>query len=463
METQTLINWLSDHFELATTAFFAIISAVAIYFRSRQTKNGKKTLAKSLAKNLGEPLTLHPEIDPVKCLGCGTCTAACPEGDILKLIDHKAVLVAPTKCVGHGECEKACPQSAITLVFGTKTRGMEIPRINSNYETNIQGLYITGELGGMGLIRNAIKQGVIATQHAFKQLKQSPLRSALSATSTIDLLIIGAGPAGLAASLKAKELGLNYLCIEQNSFGGTVFNFPRQKIVMTVPADLPLVGLMKFKANHVSKEELLEFWNGVRAKQALNIQEHTKFDSLQIHELGFQIGYTHTKNEVKAPQTIIARKVILAIGVRGSPRKLGLPNEDLAKVAYNLIDAEQYENKQIVVVGGGNAGVEAAIALAKDTLHNEVRLLVRGKAFDRCNETNQNLVQQLANAGRITICYESSVKEIFPETLTLDLTGEKKSIANDYLFVFAGAEMPQKFLATLGVAIDQKFGEALAA
>lgn len=432
----------------------ALVGWASVRKRSRGTQLAKALLHKSISNKLDEPLTLHPEIDPTLCAGCGSCTAVCPEGDILKLINHRAVLVSPTQCVGHGECERACPTGAISLVFGTKKRGLDIPRISGDYETNIPGVYITGELGGMGLIRNAVRQGVAAVNHAVQTLNRASLKTAaISGQSIYDFVIVGAGPAGLAACLAAQQAKKTYLCIEQNSFGGTINNFPRQKIVMSQPAELPGYGKMKFRNNQVSKEDLLEIWNEIRARFGLKIQEQTRFEGFTPESGGFAV--------MTNQGAIRARKVILAMGVRGSPRRLGLPNEDLPKVTYNLIEPDQYKSTQVAIVGGGNSAVEAAIALANSKLSNQVILLVRGAGFDRCNEENQRRVNQLAGEGRVQILFNSQVKEIHPQQLVIQCGEGLKKISNQYLFVFAGAEMPSKFLMSLGIAIDKKFGESL--
>lgn len=323
---------------------------------------------------------------------------------------------------------------------------MDIPRITGNYETNVPGLYIAGELGGMGLIRNAAKQGFLATSHAVKNLKKN-------ANADTDILIIGAGPAGFSAGLTAVANKVNYICLEQNSFGGTIYNFPRQKVVMTHPVDLPIVGKMKFAGNHVSKEELLEYWDDIRRKTGLRITEKTKFENLARDGDIFIVKTSSGQ--------IRARKVILCIGVRGTPRRLGLPNEDLPKVTYNLLDPEQYQERGVAVVGGGNAGVEAAQMLSNPKYRNRVTLLLRGETFDRCNEENQKIINKMAQEGKLEIWKNSSVKEIHADRLVIKSEKDEKVIPNDFLFVFAGAEMPHKFLMDLGVKIDKKFGEAL--
>jgi len=404
-------------------------------------------LEESIATRSHEPVSLHPQVDPTLCAGCAACTDVCPEGGILRIVDHKAVLVSPTQCLGHGECERACPTEAITLVFGTKSRGMDIPRVTSDYETNISGLYVAGELGGMGLIRNAIKQGHIAAAHA--------LNGQVAGNDKVDtdLLVIGAGPAGLAAALTAISEKRSYICIDQNSFGGTVTNYPRQKLVMSHPAYLPIVGTMKFKRNTVSKEELLEFWHDVRRKTQLKVQEKTRFESLKKVADAFDVMTSHG--------TIRARKVILCLGVRGSPRRLGLLNEDLPKVTHDLIDPEQYRRQRIAIVGGGNSAVEAACTLAQSRLRNEVTLFVRGQALDRCNEENKMQIQKLASDNALQIWFKSNVVEIQKDQLVVKRDGVQKTIENELLFIFAGVEKPHKFLMSVGIEIDKKFGEAL--
>lgn len=441
-----LLNLLVDNIILVSLAGITLYALFShILGREKQHANAKKIMNKAIKSGLNEPMSLHPEIDPGLCAGCGSCTTVCPEGDILKLINHKAVLVSPTKCVGHGECERACPLGAIQLVFGTKTRGMDIPRLNSNYETNVPGLYIAGELGGMGLIRNAIKQGIMAANDAIKKLPQEK--------ADYDLIIVGGGPAGLAAGVTAIAGKKTYLLLEQNSFGGTVYNFPRQKVVMSHPFDLPIVGKFKFENNKVSKEELLRYWDNVRKKTGLKVHNQTKFEGVE------RVGNIFKVRSSKGEYT--ARKVILCMGVRGSPRRLGVPGEDLAKVTYNLLDPQQYQGKNVIVVGGGNAGVEAAQMLGEARWRNKVHLLVRGPAFDRCNEDNINRITKMESQGLVQIWYNASVQTILPGITRVKKLEETIDLPNDFVFVFAGAELPHKFLMSLGVEIDKKFGEGM--
>lgn len=440
-----IIDFIIQNINLILFGLTFIYVYRQIQKRNQQQKVAEKLIEKAVKSGMNEPLTLHPEIDSNLCAGCAACTNVCPEGDILKMVNHKAVLVSPTKCVGHGACEIACPVDAIKLVFGTKTRGMDIPRVSLNYETNVPGLYIAGELGGMGLIRNAIKQGILAGKHAISKLGSSKAQ--------YDLIIIGAGPAGLAASLSAIAAKKSYLCLDQNTLGGAVYHFPRQKIVMSHPFQLPMVGESKFPSNKVSKEELLHNWQNIKKKTGLKIKEQTKFESLEKKE---ELFYVKTD-----AGEFTAQKVLLCMGVRGTPRKLGVPGEESLKVTYNLVDPEQYQQKNIIVVGGGNAGVEAAQMLAEARWKNTVHLLVRSSGFDRCNEDNMNRINALEKKGLVKIWFNSSVQEIKKFQVVVKKDEQIITLNNDYVFVFAGAEMPHKFLMSLGIQIDKKFAEAL--
>jgi thioredoxin reductase/Pyruvate/2-oxoacid:ferredoxin oxidoreductase delta subunit len=441
-----IADLIVDHMFFIGLGFFAFASYWTVAQKNRKQKIAKKFLEKAIKTNSDEPLTLHPIVDSAKCMGCGACTRVCPEGDILQMINHKAVLVTPTKCVGHGECEAACPFDAIELVFGTKTRGMDIPRLTSHYETNIEGLYIAGELGGMGLIRNAIKQGVLAGQHAITNLNSK-------IKADYDLFIVGSGPAGLALSLAAIAAHAKYRTIEQNSFGGTVKNFPRQKIVMSHPADLPLVGKMIFAKNKISKEALLTYWDDIRKQTGLHISENEQFESLEKSDGRFTVKTNRGK--------YTARKVILAMGVRGSPRRLGLSNEDLPKVTYNLLDPAQYQGRNIAIVGGGNSALEAAEQLCKKKYGNRVTLIVEGANMDRANDENIDKVEMLQRNGFLHIWFNSQVKEIEPDSISIERAGVLAKLENDFLFLFIGAEYPHKFLMSLGIQIEKQFGKKL--
>jgi thioredoxin reductase (NADPH) len=394
----------------------------------------------AIAAGLGEPVSLHPVIDNALCLGCATCTMVCPEGDILGIIGGKAELIEPTHCIGHGACKTACPTGAIRLVFGTSERGVDLPSVGPDFQTNVPGIFIAGELGGMGLVRNAIEQGRQAVE-AISKL------SGFGQSGVADLAIVGAGPAGISAALAAKAKGLSYVVIEQDDLGGTVFKYPRGKVVMTAPATLPIVGKVNFR--EVSKEKLLEFWKKIESDQKLNVRYRERVESVTPAGSGFKI---QTSKDL-----VQARAVLLAAGRRGTPRQLGVPGEDLPKVVYLLIDAEQYRGKHVLVVGGGDSALEAAGSIA-DQPGTTVTLSYRGKAFGRARVKNKDRVMAHVETGRIDLYLESNVKKIDVKTVGLAVNGQILTLANDAVIVCAGGILPIEFLKAAGIDMVTKYG-----
>jgi thioredoxin reductase/NAD-dependent dihydropyrimidine dehydrogenase PreA subunit len=407
--------------------------------RRQETRHSVR-LKEAVEAGLTEPASLHPIIDPTRCLGSKACVTACPERAI-GIIGGKGQLVDPTKCIGHGACKAACPHDAIQLVFGTAKRGVDIPQVNPNFETNVPGLFIAGELGGMGLIRKAVEQGRQAIGSIAK------LRDG---KYPYDVVIVGAGPAGLAASLAALEKKLRFVTVEQeDSFGGTIYHYPRRKVVMTAPVQLPIVGKMKF--GEVSKEKLLEFWQGVFKQTNLKINLFERMETIQPDGAGFVVKTS--KQEYRA------RAVLLAIGRRGTPRKLGVPGEEQPKVVYRLIDAEQYRGQHVLVVGGGDAALEAALACA-DEPGTSVALSYRSEAFGRVKAKNRERLDECEKAGRIRVLLKSNVKEIGAMNVVLDQEGSRVDLRNDAVIVCAGGILPTPFLKEIGVMVETKYGTA---
>src|SRR5450432_648691 len=283
----------------------AVITAIYLSRQRRIHVRHLHALEETVAAGMTEPASLHPLIDASKCLGCGACVKACPETshhDVLGLINGKAVLIGPSECIGHGACKTACPFDAITLVFGTERRGLDIPVLKPTFESNVPGVYVAGELGGMGLIKNALTQG--------QQALEAIAKAGVKRPGALDVLIVGAGPAGLAASLAAKKLGLSYQTVEQDSLGGAVFQYPRGKLVMTAPVVLPIVGKVQFR--NTSKEELLKFWTQACNHNGLKIRYQERVESMENKG-----GIFHIRTRT---QQYAAAAVLLAIGRRGTPR-----------------------------------------------------------------------------------------------------------------------------------------------
>lgn len=422
-----------------------IISILSVYYfiKVRRETSNRQRREEEFAAGLIEPPSLHPVIDPNKCLGCNACVRACPEQNVLGLINGKVELIAPTHCIGHGACKKACPFEAIELVFGTERRGIDIPFVKENFETNVPGIFIAGELGGMGLIRNAIEQGKQALNYAMAR-SSSP-----SSHDVLDVVIIGAGPSGFSASLAALEKNATFVTLEQELFGGTVAHYPRGKVVMTQPVNLPLYGKAKFR--ETTKEKLLDFWHEVRDKTGVKIHYGERVVSIEPVNDGFCVQ-TEKKQYT-------ARNVLLTIGRRGTPRKLNVPGEELEKVVYRLIDPEQFVGQHVIVVGGGDSALEAAVSIS-EVEGTTVALSYRSDAFGRAKQKNRDKVEAAAKADRLKVLLSSNVRSISQDEIELEHAGVQITLQNDAVIVCAGGILPTAFLKDTGISVETKHGDA---
>ena len=420
---------------------------LTLYLYVRQLKKKSKEVGEKIkiAKEEGlyEPVSLHPEIDTNTCIQSGACIEACPEKEIIGILNGRATLINASRCVGHGACFHACPVEAISLVIGTEKRGVDLPHVQQNFETNVQGIYIAGELGGMGLIKNSVEQGKQAVNNIVRSISKIK-------DDDYDLVIIGAGPAGISATLEAKKHGLKTITLEQDTLGGTVYSFPRAKIVMTSPMDLPLYG--KVKLTETKKSELLELWEKVLSENDITIKERAKVEHISKKGDRFNVV-------VKDGETYTTKAVLLAIGRRGTPRKLNVPGEQLEKVAYRLLEPEMITGKNILIAGGGDSAIEAALAVMDQ---NTVVLSYRGEAFNRIKPKNSEKINRAFEEKKLEIIYNSNVANIEPDSVTLSLSGEEsKTLTNDLVYIFAGGELPTQFLQKAGIEITKRFGHAI--
>lgn len=423
-----------------------LVGGLMLPFILRQRRRDQQAIDAEIEarqQGLDEPLTLHPVVDPDRCISTGSCIDVCPEGDVLVMRNGQAYPVQPACCVGHGLCERSCPVEAIQLVFGTAKRGVDLPRIKGNFETNVPGLYIVGELAGMGLIRNAFEQG----RQVVDSIRKEGSRS--SEAGATDLLVVGCGPAGLATSLYALEHGIGLKTLEREDIGGTVRLFPRKKLVMTRPIQVP--GYGRLSGPEIQKERLIDLWGEIVLSAGLTVGTQQGVDRVVPRDGGF---------DVFTPQGMHrAKRVVLAIGRRGTPRKLGVPGEALPKVLYHLSEAEAFSGDRILVVGGGDSAIEAALALSAQP-GNTVQLSYRGEKFGRIKPANRDRIEAAVEAGRVEVLWKTTVQEITPKEVRLndERLAIETTLPNDYVFVFAGGELPTAFLQACGVAIDTKFG-----
>ena len=428
----------------STVIFYAAIMFVIwagyLALRTRRQRLARRELGAARDAGLTQPASLHPVIDYSRCIGCSSCISACPEQNVLGFLRDKAELINPSHCIGHGACKTACPMGAIKLVYGTAERGVDIPLVSPEFETSVPGIYIAGELGGMGLIRNAVEQGCQAMKSIIRTRRRA-------AGSHLDVLIVGAGPAGISATLAASEHKLRYRTIEQDSLGGTVAHFPRGKIVMTAPVRLPIVGNMNFR--EVTKEALLEFWKDVIDRSGIDINFSERVEAIRPDNQGFIV--TTTKAEYNTAY------VLLAIGRRGTPRTLGVPGEQSSKVVYRLIDPEQYRERRVLVVGGGDSALEAAASIAEQP-GTRVSISYRSESFSRAKQKNRSRVAELSAAGKLEILMSSNVRRIGEKSVELEQQGNSLSIDNDAVLVCAGGILPTPFLEKTGIRVETKYG-----
>lgn len=421
-----------------------MLAVWATYIVARRRVERRSIARRAVARESGlmEPASLHPVIDPARCIGCASCIRACPEGDILGLIDGKAELVEPSHCIGHGACKAACPANAITLVFGTATRGIDIPNVDENFQTNIPGVFIAGELGGMGLVRNAIEQGRQAIE-VIRKLEKA------RKPDLLDVVIVGCGPAGFSASLAAMQHKLRFVTLEQEAFGGTVAHFPRGKLVMTAPFTLPLAG--KFSFTELSKEQLIGLFRDIARKSGLKVNTGERVEAVSRVDGGFEVKTGRASYR--------SRAVLLTIGRRGTPRRLDVPGEDQSKVVYRLVDPEQYRGQHVLVVGGGDAALEAACDIAEQP-GTAVTLSHRSESFNRAKLKNRERIAATEKLGRLRVLFSSSVKRIGVDDVELEVAGAPLAIENDAVIGCVGGILPTAFLQSIGIEVETKYGTA---
>jgi len=418
-----------------------IISAVFIpyLFKFRKTQKVFEERKKE-ASDLGidQPRGQYPMINRSLCIGCGACVEACPEGDVLGVVWGTAEVINGERCVGHARCEVVCPVGALKVGLGDVKSRPDIPVLSEMNETSVPGIFIAGELSGISLIRHAIAQGTKVANEINRRTSNG-----YKVPNQYDMLIVGAGPAGVSAALVAKQYGLKCVILDQNDVGGTILHYPRRKMVMTQPVEIPMHG--KLTQSEYSKEELLELWQELCQNNQLEIHARQSVNKIIRTDDGHVVLTTdglqyHTTN------------VVLAMGRRGTPRKLDVPGEDLPKVLYSLIDAQSYQNQHILIVGGGDSAVEAAIGLARQK-GNTVSISYRKNKFFRIKKKNEDKVTELIKSKSIIPYFDSQVKEIKAKSIVIACGNSVIEIPNDFVIIQAGGIPPYEMLKDIGIEL----------
>jgi thioredoxin reductase/formate hydrogenlyase subunit 6/NADH:ubiquinone oxidoreductase subunit I len=568
------------------------------FFRRRDEKAAPPTNIRTLSSaELAElgldkyrgPSYPHPIIFPERCIGCQACVDACPH-DVLAIVDGRANAIAPDLCMEDTACQAECPvnpKACIIINTAKEVRSMPTPtRDGASFETNVAGCYIIGDVSGVPLIKNAVKEGADVIAHIADELKGTPPEP----KAEYDVAIIGVGPGGASAASGAAEFGLRYIGIEQDKVLSTIDLYPKGKYIFFKPdtkdwfggisvaglglakakygggdgADdtqdiidalggqaldllheqtprlhaelLPripkalqqdlspqlsakiekemkkrLAGLLRSKGSgnwpqlyqtHFlpdrdnllaayraeiadqlqtkipgdQRENILAIWLGNLADRGVKINEKESCKTVNKAEDGDYFVIKTEQGAEKTPQTYKARRVIIAIGLRGAPNKLRLPNEDMKikwegreepKVIYGLSNPGDFWGSRIVVVGGGNVAVEAAVDLVATRdgstikprtpdMMNQVTMLVRDYLAPTVKFGNKFQLYQCADDGIIDLKFGVGIKEMREHELVLEDVKTKKEIGtipNDFVFALIGGERPNRFLESIGITI----------
>jgi thioredoxin reductase (NADPH) len=390
------------------------------------------------------PRVLVHDINDDRCTGCDACVAVCPT-NVLDLVNNKSRVLRFADCIQCEACMFACPTEALVMFpEGAQPPPLKVPEIDENFQTAVRGQYLIGEVAGKPLVKSAANLGRAVIEHMLMTGLHPGGHG--HGQGSVDVAIVGSGPSGLSAALTCINRGLSYVILEKEQLiASTISRYPKGKLVMAEPYDTLNLSLLPVFDS--SKEQLIPIWKELIDRIGLRVNLGESVETVTPGPGGFEIKTTVAQYR--------AQRVVLGIGTRGKPRTLQVPGENLPKVNNLLEDPDEWRGRSVLVVGGGDSAVEAALALADAGA--KVIISYRGKGFNRAQPKNKQAIEQYAAQGRIKAKLGSQVMGFDQESVTLALAdGAHKKYPNDAAFVLIGADPPVAWLEKLGVRFVER-------
>lgn len=321
------------------------------------------------------------------------------------------------------------------LTKSVPTGAVEIyPEISDSYETILPNVFIIGDLTGVPLLKFAAESGVNVWNH---------IRN--NKSDALDAVIIGSGPAGLSCAYEASRLGKKYVVLEANLPFQTIQSYPKQKPIFAEPKDLGSQSKIKIKDS--TKEDLLDYLNGLLQKEPIELQTGKRVSSIQKNGSLYSV-------QTETGESYLSSSVVIAIGKSGDPKRLGVKGELNANVFYRLFDPYDSKDKSVVIVGGGDSALEAAIACS--SYAKEVNLIHRGKEFQRPKQENKERLDELVREGKIKLQLEAEVTEISEQNVFVKMASSSIKLKSDLVYVLIGNAAPIPFLKKIGIKIQNE-------